>query len=50
MAGGRWRLYYAGRKAAGGAWQGIGLALSEEGGPTFQGAPTAFKRRAVSEE
>jgi hypothetical protein len=43
MAGGRWRLYYSGRRASGGGggkgstsategrWCGVGLALSEEG-------------------
>ena len=45
MAEGRWRLYYSGRSAAtGGAWEGLGLALSEEL-PRFQGAPSAFRRR-----
>jgi hypothetical protein len=51
MAGGRWRLYYAGRAAGGGGgssgstgpWQGIGLALSGDGG-----VEAGFKRRAGS--
>jgi hypothetical protein len=47
MAGGRWRLYYAGRAGAAGAWRGIGLALSEDGGE-FMGAPTRFRRRTGS--
>lgn len=29
----------------GGGWQGIGLALSEAGGPTFEGVPVGFTRR-----
>jgi hypothetical protein len=50
MAGGRWRLYYAGRAAVDGGdgggtgpWEGIGLALSAQGAadPTAQ----PFKRR-----
>jgi hypothetical protein len=45
MAGGAWRLYYSGRAAAGGgAWSGIGLARSVEGGSDFQGAPSQFER------
>ena len=46
MAGGRWRLYYAGRGGSGaGAWEGIGLALSQapEGGDPFA---QPFKRRS----
>lgn len=44
MAGGKWRLYYAGKGTAGpGAWSGVGLALSE--GETFKGAPVRFRRR-----
>ncbi|GIL85766.1 hypothetical protein Vretimale_13208 [Volvox reticuliferus] len=46
MSAGRWRLYYGGRKHSGkGPWQGIGLALSAEGGPTFEGVPVQYKRR-----
>ncbi|KAJ9534567.1 hypothetical protein QJQ45_022078 [Haematococcus lacustris] len=45
MSGGRWRLYYAGRaEAAAGPWLGVGLALSDQGGPTFQGVPCTFSR------
>jgi hypothetical protein len=43
MAGGKWRLYYAG-KGVGAGWSGIGLALSAEGA-SFEGAPVDFKRR-----
>ena len=58
MAGGRWRLYYAGRGkgegggAADGRWCGVGLALSEEegeGGTGLPGAP-AFPGRFVRRE
>ncbi|GFR43367.1 hypothetical protein Agub_g4438, partial [Astrephomene gubernaculifera] len=46
MSEGRWRLYYAGRRQSGtGPWQGIGLALSVEGGGSFEGVPVSFKRR-----
>lgn len=49
MAKGRWRLYYAGRKElSAGAWEGIGLALSEDGATTSDGAPIKFKRRSSS--
>ncbi len=45
MAGGRWRLYYSGRpQRGGGAWRGIGMARSVEGGPSFEGAPLRFAR------
>ncbi len=44
MAGSSWRLYYAGRAAGTGSWEGIGLALSGEG-DLFHGVPTVFKRR-----
>ncbi|EFJ53217.1 hypothetical protein VOLCADRAFT_86273 [Volvox carteri f. nagariensis] len=48
MSAGRWRLYYGGRKQSGqGPWQGIGLALSLESGPTFEGVPVQYKRRAA---
>jgi hypothetical protein len=49
MSGGRWRLYYAGRSAQHGAWEGIGVAL---GAPPARdaagggGVQLAFKRRA----
>ncbi|GBF93562.1 hypothetical protein Rsub_06282 [Raphidocelis subcapitata] len=45
MAGGRWRLYYAGRASGGrgpGAWEGVGMALSQPGGDPFA---QPFKRR-----
>lgn len=58
MAGGRWRLYYAGRAAVGdgedataldGRWCGLGLALSVDGSEgSLDGAPkfpAAFARR-----
>ena len=46
MAEGRWRLYYGGRRAGdGGAWSGIGVALSASGA-TFEGVPVSFERRA----
>lgn len=45
MAGGKWRLYYAGRQQRqGGAWRGIGLARSDETAPRHLGAPTRFVR------
>lgn len=48
MAKGIWRLYYSGRQQrGGGAWQGIGMARSAEGGPAFQGAPTQFARHVA---
>ena len=48
MARGKWRLYYSGRTgAAAGPWEGIGLALSEDG-DSFDGAPGKFKRRSAS--
>ncbi|KXZ52088.1 hypothetical protein GPECTOR_10g1111 [Gonium pectorale] len=51
MSAGRWRLYYGGRKQSGtGPWQGIGLALSVEGGPAFERVPVQFRRRAVKTE
>lgn len=51
MAGGNWRLYYAGRARSGGAgdgrgpgaWEGVGLALSQQGGEDPVARP--FKRR-----
>ncbi|KAG2445313.1 hypothetical protein HYH02_008779 [Chlamydomonas schloesseri] len=47
MSAGRWRLYYTGRQTSGsGPWNGIGLALSVEGGPSFEGVPVAYRRRA----
>ncbi|KAG2439414.1 hypothetical protein HXX76_004771 [Chlamydomonas incerta] len=47
MSGGRWRLYYTGRQNSGsGPWNGIGLALSVEGGPTFENVPVQYRRRA----
>ena len=47
MAEGRWRLYYSGRTSRrGSGWEGIGLALSNAAGGQFEGAPSAFKRRA----
>lgn len=49
MSGGRWRLYYGGRQAAGaGPWEGIGVALSVEGSATFQGMPMQYRRRAAA--
>jgi hypothetical protein len=45
MAAGKWRLYYAGKDAKSSAWQGIGVALSQD----QEGAlapPTDFRRRA----
>lgn len=46
MSAGRYRLYYAGKSAAGaGPWDGIGLALSVEAGQAFEGAPALYKRR-----
>eukprot|EP00884_Botryococcus_braunii_P011639 jgi/Botrbrau1/20476/Bobra.145_2s0036.1 len=46
MAGGKWRLYYAGREArSAGHWNGIGLAVGDDGAPLFQGVPTSFRRR-----
>jgi hypothetical protein len=47
MSGGKWRLYYAGRPAAGdddGGWRGVGLALGDLSGGAFRrraGGPTA---------
>ena len=47
MNKGKWRLYFSGRKGAeGGAWGGIGLALSVDGHSTAEGAPVKFKRRS----
>jgi hypothetical protein len=55
MAGGKWRLYYAGAAAGGGSggtgggrWGGIGMALSQAGAgdPMAQ----AFKRRTGAAE
>lgn len=44
MAGGRWRLYYAGKAERGpGPWEGVGLALSAQGAPDAMAQ--AFKRR-----
>ena len=49
MAAGKWRLYYSGRgEKSGGPWQGIGLALSEDGVVTAGGAPAQFRRRAAA--
>mmetsp|Transcript_28728 Transcript_28728/g.73066 ORF Transcript_28728/g.73066 Transcript_28728/m.73066 type:complete len:445 (-) Transcript_28728:259-1593(-) len=49
MSGGKWRLYYGGRRGHGtGAWEGIGLALSVDGGKTFEGVPSEYKRRAAN--
>ncbi|KAL6779595.1 CGLD10 [Auxenochlorella protothecoides x Auxenochlorella symbiontica] len=50
MAAGRWRLYYAGRRAGrqGGAWEGVGCALSVPDAPAFLRAPLHFKRAAVA--
>ncbi|GLI70313.1 hypothetical protein VaNZ11_015267, partial [Volvox africanus] len=51
MSAGRWRLYYGGRQHSGkGPWQGIGLALSVEGGATFEGVPVQYKRRVPRPE
>jgi hypothetical protein len=50
MAQGRWRLYYAGRNGATGAWNGIGLALSNADGPILDGAPLSFRRRTSVEQ
>jgi len=53
MAGGKWRLHYAGRAAHGGAdgggkgpgrWEGVGMALSQ-GGLGADPMGQAFKRR-----
>lgn len=44
MAGGRWRLYYAGKKHRDSAWQGIGVALSADD-RIVSTAPTQFARR-----
>lgn len=44
MAGGRWRLYYAGKREADSAWRGIGVALSPEDRVVSE-APTSFARR-----
>ncbi|KAG2502055.1 hypothetical protein HYH03_000549 [Edaphochlamys debaryana] len=47
MTARKWRIYYAGRSTSGsGPWQGIGLAVSVEGGPTFEGVPVEYRRRA----
>lgn len=47
MAQGKWRLYYSGRSTRGaGPWEGIGLALSDGGEVTAEGAPSLFKRRS----
>ncbi|KAI8471882.1 MAG: glycosyl hydrolase [Monoraphidium minutum] len=52
MAGGRWRLYYAGRGRGGGGgpgrWEGVGLALSEQGAADAAAQP--FKRRTGAAE
>ncbi|PNH03053.1 hypothetical protein TSOC_010944 [Tetrabaena socialis] len=46
MSAGRWRMYYAGRRqGATGPWQGVGLALSAEGGAMFEGVPVDYRRR-----
>lgn len=49
MAKGQWRLYYSGRKATQGPWQGIGLALSgSNSGQDIEKwleAPVKFRRR-----
>lgn len=51
MSAGKWRLYYCGRKERGpGPWQGIGLALSVDGCPSFEGVPTQFRRRAPKQQ
>ncbi|GLC40941.1 hypothetical protein PLESTB_000964300 [Pleodorina starrii] len=51
MSAGRWRLYYGGRRQSGrGPWQGIGLALSVEGGATFEGVPVEYRRRVAKPE
>jgi hypothetical protein len=43
MAKGTWRLYYSGRKTvSSGPWEGVGLALSEDG----SGGLLKFKRRS----
>ena len=48
MAGGKWRLYYSGRAQRGaGAWRGIGMARSVEGGPAFEGGAMQFQRHAA---
>ncbi|KAF8059183.1 NDK1 [Scenedesmus sp. PABB004] len=45
MSGGRWRLYYAGRAAGAGPWQGIGVALGAAEAGAGGGVTIAFKRR-----
>ena len=50
MAKGKWRLYYSGRKGvSAGPWEGIGLALSEDGvvNNGTDNAPVKFKRRTT---
>lgn len=44
MAAGKWRLYYAGRRAGESAWSGIGVALSAEQAEVLA-PPTQFARR-----
>ena len=49
MSKGRWRLYYAGRQQRpAGPFEGIGVALSTEGGSSFQGMPAEFVRRKAA--
>ena len=48
MAKGRWRLYYAGmsKEDVGGAWSGIGVAMSKpDSSENFLGAPVEFERK-----
>ena len=33
-----------------GGWQGIGLALSDVGGPKFEGVPVGFMRREPAQQ
>lgn len=52
MAKGRWRLYYAGtpEDRVGGAWSGIGVAMSTvDSSVDFLGAPVQFERKVIQE-
>ena len=44
MAAGKWRLYYAGKRAGDSAWSGIGVALSVAQADALA-PPTRFARR-----
>lgn len=52
MAKGRWRLYYSGMSEdnVGGAWSGIGVAMSKvDSSENFLGAPVEFERKIVDQ-